>query len=64
VFNVCIGRGKGGNRVGIDDTKTRESGRKTLSSCRTAPLKAKSGLSGPPVGVPYQGSRDGVSISW
>ena len=33
--------------VGMDGTKTRTSGGKTLSSRRTAPLKPKSGLSGP-----------------
>src|SRR5271154_1520962 len=33
----------------MDGTKTRTSGGNTLSSCRTAPLKPKSGLSGPPV---------------
>src|SRR6266550_8071014 len=31
----------------MDSTKTRKSGGKTLSSGRTAPLKPKSGLSGP-----------------
>ena len=40
-----------GDRVGMDDTKTRKSGRKTLSSSRTAPLKPKPGLSGPPVEI-------------
>src|SRR5438876_9633041 len=33
----------------MDGTKTRTSGGKTLSSRRTAPLKPKPGLSGPPV---------------
>ncbi len=33
----------------MDGAKTRTSGGKTLSSCRTAPLKPKPGLSGPPV---------------
>ena len=32
----------------MDGTKTRTSGRETLSSGRTAPLKPKSGLNGPP----------------
>jgi hypothetical protein len=35
------------DRVGMDGTKTRTSG-KTLSSRRTAPLKPKAGLNGPP----------------
>src|SRR6266851_2828041 len=39
----------GGDQVGIDETKTRKRGGKTLSSGRTAPLKPKSGLSGPPI---------------
>ena len=42
-------RGTGRDRVGMDGTKTRTSGGKTLSSCRTAPLKPKPGLSGPPI---------------
>jgi hypothetical protein len=33
-----------GDRVGIDDTKTRKSGRKTLSSSRTAPTQTETGL--------------------
>ncbi len=33
----------------MDGTKTRTSGGKTLFSSRTAPLKPKAGLSGPPV---------------
>ena len=37
------------DRIRMDGTKTRTSGGKTLSSGRTAPLKPKSGLSGPPV---------------
>jgi hypothetical protein len=37
-----------GHRVGIDVTKSRKSGRKTLSSSRTVPLKPKPNLSGPP----------------
>jgi len=46
VFNVCIGW------VEIESEwtdETRTTGRKTLSGSRTAPLKPKSGLSGPPV---------------
>ena len=42
VFNVFIGWG--GDRVGVDGTKTRTSGGKTLSSRRTAPTQAKAGL--------------------
>ncbi len=38
-----------GERVGVDGTKTRTSGGNTLSSRRTAPLKPKPGLNGPPV---------------
>jgi hypothetical protein len=37
-----------GNRVGIDGTKTRTTGGRTLFSNGTAPLKPKSGLKGPP----------------
>jgi hypothetical protein len=39
------------DRVGIDDTKTLKSGRKTLSSSELPPLKPEPGLSGPPVPV-------------
>jgi hypothetical protein len=39
-----------GDRVGIDDTKTRKSGRKTLPTVELPPLKPKPGLNGPPVG--------------
>ena len=39
----------GGDRIGVDDAKTRKSGGKTLSSGKTAPLKPKAGLSGPRV---------------
>jgi hypothetical protein len=42
--------GTGGDRVRMDGTKTRTSGGKTSSSARTAPLKPKPGLSGPPAG--------------
>jgi hypothetical protein len=35
-------------RVGVDETKTPGSGRRTLSRCRTVRLKPKPGLSGPP----------------
>jgi putative transposase len=38
-----------GNRVGVDSTKTRTSGRDTLRIRGTAPLKPKAGLNGPPV---------------
>jgi hypothetical protein len=34
----------------MNGAKTRTSGGKTLSSCRTAPLKLKPGLSGPSAG--------------
>ena len=37
------------DRIRVDGAKTRTSEGKTLSSRRTAPLKSKAGLSGPPV---------------
>jgi len=49
VFNVCIGRVEIESEM--SGTKTRKSGRKTLSSCRTAPLKPKPYLNGPPVSL-------------
>jgi hypothetical protein len=42
-------RPAGGDRVGMDGTKTRTIGGKTLPRGGTAPLKPKPGLSGPPV---------------
>src|ERR1700686_838841 len=41
----------------MDGTKTRTSGGNTLSSRRTAPLKPKPGLSGPPANNDYFGAR-------
>ena len=44
----------GRDRVGIDDTKTRKSGRKTLSGSELPPTKPKPGLNGPPAGESAQ----------
>jgi hypothetical protein len=60
VEGPCVfwGEGRVENRVRMDDTKTRKSGGKTLCGCRTAPLKPRPGLNGPPVLEKSAGSLD------
>jgi hypothetical protein len=40
--------------VRVDGKKARASGKDTLFSCRTAPLKPKEGLNGPPASRPAE----------